>query len=84
VKDLLKVPVTKLWQCFLMNFKKMFTVHMIYLDRPLKTIKTVFSDYEFKNDAKFGNGDGKWSKMKDLLLNKTRHLNSIRPAITQI
>jgi hypothetical protein len=66
----------------------MFTVHMIYLDRPfrvsIKTIKTVFSDYEFKNDAKFGNGDGKWSKMKDLLLNKTRHLNSIRPAITQI
>jgi hypothetical protein len=61
----------------------MFTVHMIYLDRPfwvsIKTIKTVFSDYEFKNDARFGNGDGKWSKMKDLL-----YLNSIRPAITQV
>ena len=56
---------------------------MIYLDRPfwvsIKTIKTVFSDYEFKNDARFGNGDGKWSKMKDLL-----YLNSIRPAITQV
>jgi hypothetical protein len=59
---------------FFKAFENVFTVHLICLERPigLLSIKTFknggpLSIMIIKTMPKFGNGDGNWSKMKDLL-----------------
>ena len=54
---------------FLTGFEFFFTVLKIYLERTFchMTIKTVDSIMTLKTMPEFGNGDGEWSKMNNIL-----------------